>query len=293
MKLVRTLGLFLASGLMAGLPSYAQHSYTPEDLANGGRLYRANCLTCHGPGGDAITNAPLMNGKFRRGNSDEELLGIIRSGISGTTMPAQTSLSDDQIGMIVGFLRSVASTVPSAPAIANQVLPGGDALRGKEILEGKGNCLSCHVVNGSGSQFGPDLSSIGTPALGRGGRGGGRRGNGGTRGGPVPVVPSAPSAADLARLQESLLEPNANVANNNRYVSLSLKDGSTTVGKLLNQDTFAIQIFDFRERLQSVPRSSVREVVFKSPMPSYRDKLTTQELADLLGYLATLKGQIN
>ena len=28
-----------------------------------------------------------------------------------------------------------------------------------------------------------------------------------------------------------------------------------------------------------------------SPMPSYRDKLTTQELADVIGYLMSLKGQ--
>jgi mono/diheme cytochrome c family protein len=28
-----------------------------------------------------------------------------------------------------------------------------------------------------------------------------------------------------------------------------------------------------------------------SPMPSYRDKLTTQELSDLVSYLMTLKGQ--
>jgi hypothetical protein len=28
-----------------------------------------------------------------------------------------------------------------------------------------------------------------------------------------------------------------------------------------------------------------------SPMPSYRDKLTTQEVADVVGYLMSLKGQ--
>ena len=28
-----------------------------------------------------------------------------------------------------------------------------------------------------------------------------------------------------------------------------------------------------------------------SPMPSYRDKLTTQELADVIAYLMSLKGQ--
>ena len=64
-------------------------------------------------------------------------------------------------------------------------------------------------------------------------------------------------------------------------------------GKLLNQDTFAIQILDYRESLKSVSRSNVRDVVFKSPMPSYREKLSPQELADVVSYLATLKGQTN
>jgi cytochrome c1 len=30
----------------------------------------------------------------------------------------------------------------------------------------------------------------------------------------------------------------------------------------------------------------------KSPMPSYRDKLTAQELSDLVAYLASLKGEV-
>jgi mono/diheme cytochrome c family protein len=33
--------------------------------------------------------------------------------------------------------------------------------------------------------------------------------------------------------------------------------------------------------------------VEKSPMPSYKDKLNTQQLADLVGYLVSLKGKVN
>jgi hypothetical protein len=98
---------------------------------------------------------------------------------------------------------------------------------------------------------------------------------------------------NLAQLQESILDPNASAANNNRYVILTLKDGSTLWGKLLNQDTFAVQVLDFREQLRSLSRSDIRDLAFKSPMPSYREKLTPQELADVIGYLVTLKGQPN
>ena len=269
------------------LPIFGQHSYTPDDIAAGAQLYRANCLSCHGPAGDAISNAPVMNGKFRRGNTDEELIRLIRNGIPGTAMTAQPSLSEAQTGTVVGFLRSVATSVPAGTnAGATAALPSGDVSRGKTIFEGKGNCLSCHRVNGAGSQFGPDLSSIGNPPLGRGGRGG--------RGAAaVPSVPPPPAPVNLAQLQESILDPNANVPNNNRYVFLTLKDGSTLWGKLLNQDTFAVQVLDFREQLRSLSRNDIRDLAFKSPMPSYRDRLTPQELADVIGYLVTLKGQPN
>ena len=67
----------------------------------------------------------------------------------------------------------------------------------------------------------------------------------------------------------------------------------TITGRLLNQDTFSVQLLDPSERLQSYEKANLREVtVLKtSTMPSYRDKLTPQELGDLVAYLATLRGK--
>jgi len=155
-----------------------------------------------------------------------------------------------------------------------------DVDRGKGIFEGKGNCLSCHRVNGNGSLFGPDLSAIGAPprqpAAGAGGRGG------------QAAPPAAPTAQQFS---QKLLDPNASVSVLNRYVRLTMKDGKTVTGKLLNVDTFAVQIFDSSEKLVNVSKTNVRDMTMASPMPSYRDKLNTQELADVVGYLMSLKGQ--
>jgi len=289
MKAVQRLTLIVSVVLTWGASSYAQHSFTPDDIANGGQLYRNNCLSCHGPSGDTISNAPVMNGKFRRGNSDEELTRLIRNGISGTAMAAQPSITEGQAMNIVGFLRSVATTTPTANA-STSTLPAGDVARGKNIFEGKGNCLSCHQVGGNGSLFGPDLSAIGNPPIGRGGAGAG----GGRGGAPAaPALPPVPTGPNLVELQRSIVDPNAVVSNTNRYVQLSMKDGSTVVAKLLNQDSFAVQVFNFKEKLETIPRSNIKSMDFKSPMPSYRDKLSSQELADLLSYLGTLKGQTN
>jgi len=210
---------------------------------------------------------------------------------------------------------------PTAPEIT---LPPGDATRGKAIFENnKGNCMSCHRVNGNGSRFGPDLSAIGAPPRG----GGGGRGGGGAapaagrgtappaaapatpaqgggfggdevanaaigRGATVPPVPSA-NATDTAlrQLAQSILDPNALVSAQNRYVTLTMKNGTKTTGKLLSVDTFAYQIFDSSERLANISKDNVRDATMNSPMPSYKDKLSTQELADVISYLMSLKGQ--
>jgi len=155
-----------------------------------------------------------------------------------------------------------------------------DVDRGKGIFEGKGNCLTCHRVNGSGSLFGPDLSAIGAPprqpAAGAGGRGG------------QAAPPAAPTAQQFS---QKLLDPNASVSVLNRYVRLTMKDGKIVTGKLLNVDTFAVQIFDSSEKLVNVSKTNVRDMTMVSPMPSYRDKLNSQELADVVDYLMSLKGQ--
>jgi small nuclear ribonucleoprotein (snRNP)-like protein len=77
----------------------------------------------------------------------------------------------------------------------------------------------------------------------------------------------------------------------NRYVTLKMKDGKTINGKLLSIDTFNVQVFDSSEKLANISRDNVREMTMASPMPSYKEKLTTQELADVVAYLVSLKGQ--
>jgi mono/diheme cytochrome c family protein len=235
----------------------------------------------------------------------------------------------DRIPMVVlsaGLMTSALLFAQTAPA-PDITLPPGDAARGKALFENssKGNCQSCHRVNGVGSLFGPDLSAVG--ALQRGGGGGGRGGGGGgapaagaprgdavaaARGAapaPVPPVPGAPAAAGGGgqrgqggqgnapagptpqQLAQSILDPNAQMSVQNRYVVLKMKDGKTITGKLLSVDTFYVQIFSSEEKLANISKENMREMTRTSPMPSYRNKLTTQELSDVVAYLMSLRGQ--
>jgi mono/diheme cytochrome c family protein len=127
--------------LFAAPALFGQHSYTAADIEEGGRLYRANCARCHGPDGDAIPTADLSTGKFRRTSTPEdvedELIKIMEKGIPGTAMPANESFNDFQAATMVAYLRSFADHPSRASALA------GDPVRGKQLFENKGGCVSC------------------------------------------------------------------------------------------------------------------------------------------------------
>jgi putative heme-binding domain-containing protein len=171
--------------------------------------------------------------------------------------------------------------------------PAGDPARGKAIYEGKGDCQSCHRINGAGGRLGPDLSEIGVP------RGGGRGGGGGG-GGAAPVAgkqaappaPVPPPVLNLTALETSITDPDADVALNNRLVRVVTKDGKSVTGKLLNHDNFTVQFIDPQGKLRSYMKADLREstVLTKGLMPSYKDRLSSQEVADVVAYLSTLKG---
>ncbi|MEO8260034.1 MAG: c-type cytochrome [Acidobacteriota bacterium] len=230
----------------------AQHE-TASDVLDGERAYRQTCANCHGPDGDVITGIDLGRGLFRRQMSDEDLVRIIRTGIPNTPMPPST-MTADQAQKIVSYLRSTAASKRAGAAT-------GDAVRGRAIYEGKGACAGCHMVAGSGSGVGPDLSRIG-------------------------------SVRGALELRQSLLEPAFDVQPANRFYRVVLQDGSTVTGRLLTHDTFTVQLLDTTERLRSFGKASLRDFGFAdSPMPSFKDTLTDQEIADVVSYLVSLKGR--
>ena len=143
----------------------------------------------------------------------------------------------------------------------SESLPAGNEAAGAAIVAGKGACLTCHRVFGTGSRLGPDLSDIGT-------------------------------IRNREHLQTSLLDPDAEILPENRRYRVVTRDGMTITGRLLNLDTFQVLMLDTKEQLRSFQKSELREYAFikGSAMPSHRTRLSPQEMADVIAYLGTLKG---
>ena len=157
---------------------------------------------------------------------------------------------------------SVASAAVSGQS-SIEALPPGNESAGSAIVAGKGKCLTCHRVHNAGSRYGPDLTDIG-----------------------------AVRTSDA--LKAALLDPDAEILPENRTYRVVTRDGVTTVGRLLNHDTFQVLMRDMKDQLRSFQTSDLREHGFVegSSMPSFRMTLSPQELADVIAYLGTLKGVI-
>jgi putative heme-binding domain-containing protein len=235
-----------------------EHGVSPADVDRGGEIFLSSCAVCHGPDGDLISGVDLGSGTFRRGSTDQELIAIIQRGLPATLMPP-SALNDADAARVVAYLRGL----PAMRRSSGGATVRGNAVNGKAIYEGKGRCQECHVVNGAGGFLGPDLSSMGLS----------RR------------------PADLYR---SVVEPSAEIRTGNLTAKVIQRDGATLVGRLLNHDTYTLQVIDARGNLFSVDKTAVSawEIPTESSMPSYKGTLTGGEIADVVTYLVTLQAPV-
>jgi putative heme-binding domain-containing protein len=243
--------VLLVPVFVGALPAVAQHA-TAFDVQDGRRVYEGLCAACHGPDGNLIAGIDFSRGLYRRAYSDDELAATIMSGIQNTPMPPNPTMRRDEALRVVDYLRSMSD--------GRETATDGNATRGRALFEGKGECRDCHAVSGEGSRVGPDLTRIGLM----------RR---------------------AGEIERSLLDPGAEVQPENRFYRVSPKNGQPVVGRLLNRDTFTVQLIDLDERLRSFQIADLREHGFDdTPMPPAREKLSTQEIADVVSYLLSLRG---
>jgi putative heme-binding domain-containing protein len=136
----------------------------------------------------------------------------------------------------------------------------GNAAAGKKLFDAPGNCITCHRVGAAGAFYGPNLSDVA-------------------------------SRISPAGMRTLLNSPPATVKPENRLYEITLSNGKTVRGKLLNQGPISLQLLTTDGRLVAYPRSTVRSGHFVDPphMPSYKDSLTGNQIADLVAYLSSLR----
>lgn len=227
--------------------------YFQTDIQYGAQIFATQCTACHGTSGDQIPGVNFRAGQFKRVVSDNDLRATITNGVPGTAMQPFAFGASELTG-IVSYLRNMNS-------FDARGMMSGDAARGQALFAGAGNCASCHAVNGKGPRVAPDLGDIGTLRT-----------------------------AEL--LHRTLVDPAASMLPSNRPVRAVTKDGKVINGRRLNEDTYTVQLIDEQERLVSLTKADLREftVLKTTSMPSYKDKLSAQDLADLEAYLLSLKG---
>ncbi|RYY30955.1 MAG: c-type cytochrome [Chitinophagaceae bacterium] len=110
---------------------------------NGLLLFRANCASCHGSGGEGIDHIgpPLLESEYVKGPTSR-LAMILLYGLEGpihvngklykfnNTMPVfSNSLNDDQLVDVIKYLHNAFSNTPAKPITADKI----KAMRGKNI----------------------------------------------------------------------------------------------------------------------------------------------------------------
>ncbi|HVW72994.1 MAG TPA: c-type cytochrome [Rhizomicrobium sp.] len=267
MKRLVLLALFMAAAPAANAQTnpYANNAAAIEE---GRGLFNATCTGCHGPNGAAGEFGPglAIPGRTYARRSDAQIFDAIQHGIAGTPMPAhQGKLTDDQIWKITAYVQGLRGTAIDAPS-------PGDVAAGEAIFWGKGDCGSCHMVNGRGSIVGPDLSQLAS-------------------------VRKTNSIIDaLTRAQHRVYGPGGAQPHLLTplpvwpVVDVTTKDGKTMRGVLRNEDSFSLQVMGLDQQLHLYDRSKVKVVYEQgSLMPSDYDKrLSKDEFANLLAYLTRL-----
>ena len=160
-------------------------------------------------------------------------------------------LSDKEMWQVVAYVRSL-----RAPA---EMAETGDPDAGQELYV-RHDCGRCHFVSGEGGRLGPELSTIGWIRS--------------------PV-----------HLRASLVDPGGDIEDDYRQVRVVRAGGTPTVGVLLNEDSYSIQLLDMAGRLRSFMKSDIEEIERPqaSLMPSFAGRLDDPELDDLVAYLSSLR----
>ncbi len=260
--------LALAVAAMAGvgprLSAQARTEHESNPLAGnalairqGQNIFRGRCAVCHGIDAKGYRGSDLTSGDWVHGGADLQLFRTITTGVPGTEMPASGNLSEDEVWMLITYLRSLSA--PGGPAVER-----GDAARGEQLFwnTNGANCGRCHMVGPRGGRLGPNLTRIG-------------------------------ASRSASALEREVRRPGEVIPIGFETITVTTRDGRKIRGLRKNEDTFSVQVMTATEDILSFPKpeATVDPEPQRSLMPAFGpDRLNDSDLADVVRYMRTLRG---
>ena len=132
-----------------------------------------------------------------------------------------------------------------------------NAVKGKAVFQ-KAGCIVCHIVQGEGLDFGPELSDIGNKLSSK-------------------------------QLFEAILKPNQNISLGYEGVNIALKDGTQLIGFVTGESKTVLNLRIPGGLRKDIPKTDIktRTMMKDSLMPTGLEAvISPQELVDLVGWLS-------
>jgi putative heme-binding domain-containing protein len=263
----RAASLLIVLGALLPAPAGAQEpEASPNNplqgnataIRQGQNIYRGRCAVCHGIDAKGFRGSDLTTGDWVHGGTDAQIFKTIRSGVPGTEMPGHGNMSEDEIWMVLAYLRTLSSPGGAAPE-------RGEAARGEQLFwaRDRGNCGQCHMVGPRGGRIGPNLTRIG-------------------------------AARSASALEREIRTPAEVIPVGFETVTVVTKDGKKIRGARKNEDTFSVQIMTASEEILSFSKKEVEVMpeLERSLMPAYGpERLSDSDLIDVVRYLRSLRGE--